>query len=362
MLPRTQTNSEKRKKKTPALTGLYYLVIILSTCLLVIALTFIYFNIEHLARENSESVDLKSQTTSELSLSNFSFERLKPADGTTDSSDAILIPDKMSTLDTEQPSRDEFQPTMKDLFKERDLAPENTEDLFEKIESVNKPDTRHSTFGKDVIYIYHSHSRESFLPYLKKADQPEEAYHSRANITLVGEMLGESLEQRGLGTTVNSTDIVQELDSRELDYGSSYFVSGEHVKAAQKVNSDLEIFLDIHRDSLRKDSTTTEMDEEEYARLLFVVGTGHKEFEKNLAFTEDLHRQLESHYPGLSKGILKKDSSQGNGVYNQSLSPNSVIVEIGGVDNTVEELHRTVEALADVLSDYYWHGEKNIVN
>ncbi|WP_335695512.1 stage II sporulation protein P [Sporosarcina ureae] len=32
---------------------------------------------------------------------------------------------------------------------------------------------------------------------------------------------------------------------------------------------------------------------------------------------------------------------------------NAVIVEIGGVDNTLEELNRTTEALADVLSDYY---------
>ncbi|TWT08072.1 stage II sporulation protein P [Planococcus sp. CPCC 101016] len=358
MLPRTQTNTKKSKKKTPALTALYYLTIILSTCLLVAALAYIYFNIEHLARENSESDDLKYQAASELSSPSSHFELLKPADGTTDSSDAILTPDKMSILDTEQPSRDEYQPTMKDLFKERNLAPENTVDLFENIKSINKPETRHSTFGREVIYIYHSHSREAFLPYLKNTDQPEEAYHSRANITLVGEMLGNSLERRGLGTTVNFNDIVQELNSRELDYGSSYFVSGEHVKAAQKVNSDLEIFLDIHRDSLRKDSTTIEKNEEGYARLLFVVGTGHKEFEKNLAFAEGLHQQLEIHYPGLSKGILEKDSSQGNGVYNQNLSPNSVIVEIGGVDNTVEELHRTVDALADVLSDYYWHGEK----
>lgn len=244
---------------------------------------------------------------------------------------------------------------MKVLFKERGLSPENIENLLENIKSVNKIDTGHSTFGRSVIYIYHSHSRESFLPYLKKVDQPEVAYHSRAHITLVGEMLGKSLERRGLGTIVNSTDIVQELDSRELDYGNSYFVSGEHVKTAQKENSELEIFLDIHRDSLRKDSTTIEMNEEEYARLLFVVGTGHKEYEKNLAFTADLHQQLEIQYPGLSKGILEKDSSQGNGVYNQNLSPNSVIVEIGGVDNTAKELHRTVEALADVLSNYYWH-------
>jgi stage II sporulation protein P len=106
---------------------------------------------------------------------------------------------------------------------------------------------------------------------------------------------------------------------------------------------------------LRKDSTTIEINEEDYAHLLFVVGTGHEDFERNLSFEEGLDRKLSKQFPGLSKGILQKDSSQGNGVYNQDVSPNSVIVEIGGVDNTVEELHRTTEALADVISDYYWH-------
>ncbi|MER2172723.1 MAG: stage II sporulation protein P, partial [Psychrobacillus psychrodurans] len=85
--------------------------------------------------------------------------------------------------------------------------------------------------------------------------------------------------------------------------------------------------------------------------------TGHAEYEKNLQFANNLHTLLEKRYPALSKGILKKSSSQGNGVYNQDLAPNSLIIEIGGVDNTVEELHRTTEALAEVLSDYYW--EKN---
>lgn len=355
---KTQTNTKKSKKKAYASTGLYYWTLIISTSLLIMALVFIYFNMEGEDRENVASDNLESHAASDATSSDINFQHLKPDDRKTSSSNHGPSPEEESTLLTEQLTRDEFQPAMKDLFKDRDLSLENIESVFENIGSSTKLNTGHSTYGRNIIYIYHSHSREAFLPYLKKTDQPEKAYHSKANITLVGEMLGKSLKRRGIGTTVNSTDIVQEMDSRGLDYGSSYAVSGEHVRAAQKENSDLEIFLDIHRDSLRKDSTTIEMNGEGYAQLLFVVGTGHREFEKNLAFTEDLHQQLQIEYPGLSKGILEKDSNQGNGVYNQNLSPNSVIVEVGGVDNTVEELHRTVEALAEVLSNYYWHGEK----
>lgn len=267
--------------------------------------------------------------------------------------------DKMKSQ-LKQLDRDEFEPAMKDLLIERELTFKNIDAIFENMKSPKgiTKDSIHLTFGRDVIYIYHTHNRESFSPYLKGTDKPEDAYHSKANITLVGEMLGKALERRGVGTKVDSTGIVQELSLRELNYNSSYNLSEELVRSARVENKDLDIFLDLHRDSLRKDSTTLEMNGENYALLLFVVGTGHEEFMKNLSFTEGLHKLLAAQYPGLSKGIIKKDSSQGNGVYNQDISPNSVIVEIGGVDNTVEELHRTTEVLADVLSDYYWHREK----
>ncbi|MGE6415846.1 stage II sporulation protein P [Planococcus kocurii] len=338
------------KKKKPGVTNLLYFAIMLATGLLILASAFIYINIKQHAYKNSETVEPGSK--------NFYLELFQHKSRETGLSDTALNPDKTSILQVGQPMRDEFQPAMKTLFEGKEQSSQNIENLVDDVMSGKQIDTGHSTFGKDVIYIYHSHSREAFLPYFKKISQPEDAYHSKINITLVGEMLEKALERRSIGTIANSTDIVRELNTRELDYGSSYSVSGEQVKTAQQKNRNLEIFLDIHRDSLRKDSTTVKLNKQDYARLLFVVGTGHKEFEKNLTFTKQLHQQLETQYPGLSKGTLEKDKSQGNGVYNQNLSPNAIIIEIGGVDNTVAELHRTVEALANVLSDYYWHEEK----
>src|SRR5690606_37872785 len=111
-----------------------------------------------------------------------------------------------------------------------------------------------------------THNRESFLPLLKGANKPEEAYHSKANMILVGQMLGKALERKGVGTKVNPTDIVQELSLRGLDYNSSYELSGDIVRKARNENADLDIFLDLHRDSLRKDSTTVKLNGEDYAQ------------------------------------------------------------------------------------------------
>ena len=46
-------------------------------------------------------------------------------------------------------------------------------------------------------------------------------------------------------------------------------------------------------------------------------------------------------YPGLSRGVMKHNSSGHNSVYNQDLSSNAMLIEIGGVDNTFEEMYLT---------------------
>lgn len=347
--------NRKRKKKRTLLRILLYLAILLFILWLftVLWMTFFYNPNKH---EDNARVDRIAGISNIESMQGVS-------DSPNIKKELDEVPAEKINLDTNVESslnlegRDEFEPTMDNLFRERELTTKNIDALFENMKSPKEISTTHSTFGKKVVYIYSTHSRESFLPYLKNTDRLEDAYHFKANVTLVGKLLGRALKRRGIGTTVDTTDIVQELDLRGLNYNSSYNVSGEQVRTALKDNKDLEIFIDVHRDSLRKDSTTTKINEIGYAKLLFVVGTGHEGFEKNLMFAKGLQTILDTQYPGLSKGIIQKDSSQGNGVYNQDISPKAIIVEIGGVDNTVEELHRSTEIFADVISEYYWHGE-----
>ena len=47
---------------------------------------------------------------------------------------------------------------------------------------------------------------------------------------------------------------------------------------------------------------------------------------------------------------MKKTGANVNGVYNQDLSPNCILIEVGGVDNTIEEVNNTMDAIADTLS------------
>lgn len=39
-----------------------------------------------------------------------------------------------------------------------------------------------------------------------------------------------------------------------------------------------------------------------------------------------------------------------NGIYNQDLANNMVLIELGGIDNTQEEINRTISVLAKAIS------------
>ena len=50
--------------------------------------------------------------------------------------------------------------------------------------------------------------------------------------------------------------------------------------------------------------------------------------------------------------MLKKEGQNVNGIYNQDLSNNSLLIELGGVDNNIEEVLNTINAIADILEMY----------
>ncbi len=247
----------------------------------------------------------------------------------------------------------ESSPPMEVLLEERKASLEKIENPDKEIEPPQR-----TTGDKNVVFVYHSHSSESFLPHLDGVENPNHAHHHEVNITMVGKKFTEELERRGIGAVGDETNMVNKLKEKGLSFGSSYKVSREIVQSAMTEDSNLTYLFDLHRDSQRRDKTTVTINGKSYARVFFIIGKAHKNHEANLKFTNEFHAMLDKKYPGLSRGIIKKDRSQGNGIYNQDLSNRSVLVEMGGVDNTMEENYRTAEALADVFSEYYWEAEK----
>ncbi|MBM6619237.1 stage II sporulation protein P [Bacillus suaedaesalsae] len=251
----------------------------------------------------------------------------------------------------------ESAPPMDVLLAEREAAVQNLQNM-DKSEDKEKPVPPVSSTGKDVVFIYHTHTRESFLPLLKGVTNPNEAYHSTANITLVGEKLSSELEERGIGTHLDKTDFTGILNQKGLKYSRSYDASRPIVESAMAQNKDIKFLFDLHRDYQRKEVTTATINGKPYARIFFVIGGEHAKYKENFKLAQDLHESLQKKYPGLSRGITTKQGPGTNGKFNQDLSENSLVIEFGGVDNTLEELNATATAVADVFSEYYWNAEK----
>lgn len=248
----------------------------------------------------------------------------------------------------------ESAPPMDVLLQERNMAANELKELNSGSGPTGAPPS------EKAVYIYHTHSWESYLPLLglDGAEDEDDAVDGKTNITIVGDLLGKELEKRGIGASVDKTNIGQELKNKGWQTVQSYDISRTLVQTAMAGNSNLEYFIDLHRDSVRKDSTTVTINNEPYAKLVFVIGEENKNFQKNLKFANELHQLLNKNYPGISKGVLPKKGIGVDGVYNQDLSGNSLVVEVGGVDNNMKELKNTVKALAEAISQIYWKAEK----
>ncbi|MBY0121562.1 stage II sporulation protein P [Bacillus sp. S/N-304-OC-R1] len=74
-------------------------------------------------------------------------------------------------------------------------------------------------------------------------------------------------------------------------------------------------------------------------------------YEENYRFAELLHNKIEEEYPGLSRGVLVKNNEYKQNTYNQELFGSSVLLEIGGFENTLQEEYRTADVLAEIIQD-----------
>lgn len=294
-------------------------------------------------------------------VSNFAFElatAIKPTDARTFLGnelpglrlyDTEIVVAGEGTNLTNLPS--ESSPPLEVLLNERKVA----EELLKQKDNTPIPNPENK-----AVFIYQTHSWESFLPLLVGAKNPNEAVSSdeRVNVVGLGERLATNLMKKGIGVVHNKTNMTEELKKHGLDYTKAYNGSREIVTAAAANNADLKYFIDIHRDDARKKLSTKTINGISYARLYFVVGKEHEHYLENEELAKSLHYALEKKYPGISRGVFVKDYSNGNGVYNQDVSSQAMLLEVGGVDNHLDELERTIDVFSEVLAEHYWNTKE----
>lgn len=225
----------------------------------------------------------------------------------------------------------------------------NLDDLKRVSSYIEDPNP--TDVNNPIIYIYNSHQLENY-------DSTNlDIYGITPNVLMASYLLREKLNSRGISTIVESADLTEFLNMNGWNHASSYRASRIFVLDKKNMYPSIKYFVDIHRDSVSRDSSTTNISGKDYARILFVVGLEHDNYKSNLEIAERINNISNKYYPGLSKGILKKEGEGVDGVYNQDISPNSVLIEVGGVYNNIDEVLNTTEALANIFD--YLIGDSN---
>ncbi|WP_335869069.1 stage II sporulation protein P [Bacillus sp. 2205SS5-2] len=201
-----------------------------------------------------------------------------------------------------------------------------------------------------LVYIYHTHDTESFASELEKPSLMG-VHNEKKYITLVGERLTRELIERNIDVLHDQTKTLEIVEDRRMSFSDAYTISRKPLEVALDQYKSIEMVFDIHRDSQARKQTTISIDGKDYAKIIFIASSLNQHYQKNVEFAELLHNKIEESYPGLSRGVIVKSSLETENTYNQDLFNKAIILEVGGVENSLEEEYRTVEILADVIQE-----------
>lgn len=196
------------------------------------------------------------------------------------------------------------------------------------------------------IYLYNTHQLETY------SSGGLENSNITPNVMMGTYLLAENLNNNGINTIVEDTNVAEFIRISGFDSDSFYASTRIFLKNAMNKYNSLEYFIDFHRDSVSKDISTCVIDNKNYARILFVLGTSHDNYKQNEEIMSKLDEISDKLYPGLSRGIYKKETPDWPLVYNQDLNKGVLLIEVGGKDNTIDEVINTTVALSNILKEY----------
>lgn len=197
-----------------------------------------------------------------------------------------------------------------------------------------------------IVYIYNTHQLEGY-----SATNFEE-YNITPNVLMASYLLKEKLNKIGIPTIVETSNITDFLNLNNWNYSYSYQASKFFITDTLNQYPNLKLLIDLHRDAIPKAASTTTINGKNYAKVLFVVGMEHENANANLELANLLSNKIKEKYPTLSRGVMTKEGKGVNGIYNQNLSPNSVLIECGGNENSIDEVMNTIEALSVIIKEY----------
>lgn len=148
------------------------------------------------------------------------------------------------------------------------------------------------------------------------------------------------------------TAVVSETVHDSPEWYKSYANSRKTAEAMMEEYPDAQLLVDFHRDSgVSKDDCTVSLPQGDAAALLLVVGSNmtmeHPNWQENQKIAEALGAAISAVNGDILRGVRVQ-----KGRYNQHLTKNAVLLEVGTDLNSYEEVQHGIEVAAQGIASY----------
>jgi len=201
-----------------------------------------------------------------------------------------------------------------------------------------------------VVLIYHTHSQESFISEAQTSTAIQAVSDPQRNISLVGKGLAGALQKNKVSAIQSPIDFEQEAFKQQKEESEPYLLSREHLKEMLAIYPTLQVVLDVHRDGRKRDMTTITKTNKERAKIRLVINNAHPGWEKNRDFALKISQKAKEMYPDFPIEVSEQ-KGRSPGYWNQDLHPHAILVEIGGIENTLDEEYASADVLAQLLAE-----------
>lgn len=206
-----------------------------------------------------------------------------------------------------------------------------SEQVENVVSSITTTEVKKQSNGKSV-HIYNTHQGEKYATNSVKEGS---------------KYLMQLLQQRGYDVDYETTDFELYKTKNNINYKYSYTVSKKYLSTAVKKHGTYDLVIDFHRDSIPKSLSTLTYKDKKYAKLMFVVGKGSTNYTNVKKMSTELSNKINNKIPQLSRGIYIKQSH-----YNQGVTKNMVLIEVGANENTYQEVQNSLNILSLAIDEY----------
>jgi stage II sporulation protein P len=195
-----------------------------------------------------------------------------------------------------------------------------------------------------IVYIYNTHQSEEY------AKGTLASYNITPTVFMASHILRKTLINYQINALVEEENIKEVLNKNNWNYNDSYNASMLWLNNAFKNYPTLKYFIDVHRDSA---SGTVTINDKVYAKMMFVIGMAHPNYKQNESLALRINDYINNKYNGIMRSPFYGKRSE----YNQNFNPNTILIEVGGPDNTIEEVYNSTLILGEAISNII--GEDN---